>query len=171
MSLDVLRSLLLDFGAGIGLPDLAPDDQGYCCLQFGEHGKLSLQYEPEGRDLVLFARLAEVGPGNADRQFLLEQDQGGALAIDPGEGVAFLLMKEKLQVLDLPGFEALLEWFVAAAEAWQSRLQALTGRVGAESPAPAAAECQGGPRAAGLSGQLVGGRGAWARPGTSAERR
>ncbi len=150
MSLDVMRSLLRDFGAGIGLADLAPDDQGYCCLQFGEHVKVSLQYEPEGQDIVVFARLGAIEP--EDRalahemmlagNFFWGQTKGGTLAIDPSEGVVFLLMKEKLRALDLPGFEALLERFVAVAEAWQSRLQVLTTRAGGEPAAPPAADAR-----------------------------
>jgi hypothetical protein len=147
MSLDILRSLLRDFGTGIGLPDLAPDDQGYCCLQVGELVKASLQYEPEGQDLVVFARLAEVGPEERPiahemmlaGNFFWGQTKGGTLAIDPAEGVVFLQMKEKLRVLDLPGFEALMERFVAAAEAWQGHLQSLTARTSVESAAPVAA--------------------------------
>ena len=137
MSLDIMRGLLRDLGASIGLPELEPDNDGYCCLRIGEHVTVSLQYEPEGQELALFAKLCRIPP-----QFRFEayetmlagnlfwaQTKGGTLAVEPSEGVVFLLMKEKLQAMDFPRFNALLEGFVEAAESWQRRLEALSDEI------------------------------------------
>ena len=134
MSLDLMRALLRDFGAGIGLPDLAPDDDGYCCLAVGEKVTVSLQYEPQGEDLALFARLCQIDPDDRAEAYEMmlsgnlfwAETKGGTLAIEPADGVVFLLMKEKLQALDHARFNAMLEGFVEAAEAWQRRLLPMT---------------------------------------------
>jgi hypothetical protein len=145
MSLDIMRGLLRDFGASIGLPDLEPDNDGYCCLRIGEQVTVSLQYEPEGQDLALFAKLCRI-----PQQFRFEayemmlagnlfwaQTKGGTLAVEPSEGIVFLLMKEKLQAMDFSRFNALLQGFVEAAEDWQRRLEALSeelDEIGADAP-------------------------------------
>ena len=85
----------------------------------------------------MFAKLCRVPP-----QFRFEayetmlagnlfwaQTKGGTLAVEPSEGVVFLLMKEKLQAMDFPRFNALLEGFVEAAESWQRRLEALSDEI------------------------------------------
>ena len=54
------------------------------------------------------------------------QTRGGALAVEPSDGVVFLLMKEKAQALEFSRFNSMLENFVEAAEDWQRRLENLS---------------------------------------------
>ncbi len=144
MSLDIMRGLLRDLGASIGLPDLAPDDDGYCCLRIGEHVTVSLQYEPEGQDIALFAKLCQVPqPFRREAYEMMlagnlfwAQTRGGTLAVEPSEGVVFLLMKEKAQALEFSRFNAMLENFVEAAEDWQRRLEHLSDELEEDTGAP-----------------------------------
>jgi hypothetical protein len=133
MSIELMNSLLRDFGATIGLPDLAADEGGYCCLAIGERVRISLQYDPEAQDLALFSQLCRIAPETRFEAYeamltgnlFWAATRGGTLAIEPSEGCAMLLMKEKLQALDQHRFQALLEAFTEAAENWQDRLAAL----------------------------------------------
>jgi hypothetical protein len=141
MSIQLMNGLLRDLGATLGLPDLAADEAGYCCLAIGDRIRVSLQYDPETEDLTLFTRLLRIAP--EDRLEAYEamlagnlfwaRTRGGTLAVEPGEGWVMLLMKERIQVLDGHAFQALLENFVDAAESWQERLSALAEP---ERPAP-----------------------------------
>ncbi|MEJ0017899.1 MAG: type III secretion system chaperone [Acetobacteraceae bacterium] len=105
-----MRGLLRDFGAGIGLPQLSPDEQGYCCLRIGEEITISLQYEPEAQNLVLFARLCQIDEtaSEAANEMMLAgnmfwgQTRGATLAVEPVERIVFLLAKEAVVSLDLP---------------------------------------------------------------------
>lgn len=131
MSIEILRGLLRDFGAGIGLPDLAPDDQGYCCLQIGEQMKVSLQYEADEQNLVLFARLCAIDVAMREDAFEMmltgnlfwAQTKGATLAVEPADNLVFLQAKESVLSLDLPRFNRLLENFVETGETWVQRLK------------------------------------------------
>lgn len=131
MSIDSLRGLLRDFGAGIGLPDLAPDAEGYCRLKIGERITVTLQYEPQEHALVLFATLARIGEAGREQacEMMLSANlfwagtRGCTLAVEPVEGAVMLLAKQNVLSLDLPGFNRLLEDFVEAGEDWQRQLE------------------------------------------------
>lgn len=142
MSIEIMRGLLRDFGAGIGLPDLAPDDQGYCCLKIGEQITVSLQYENEEQNLVLFARLGTIDVTMREDAYEMmltgnlfwSQTRGATLAVEPTGGVAMLFAKENIVALDLTRFNRLLESFVEAGESWIKRLKPFTA---SDEPAPA----------------------------------
>jgi len=145
-----MRNLLRNFGASIGLPDLAPDDDGYCCLRIGDKVTVSLQYEPEGKDIALFSRLCQIPPISRPEAYEMMlsanlfwgQTRGGTLAIEPTDGVVFLLMKEKAQALENASFNSLLENFVEAAEDWQQRLEPFSDELDAadDGPPPSGSE-------------------------------
>jgi hypothetical protein len=145
MSIDLLRALLRDFGREIGLPDLAPDEQGYCCLKIGERIAVSIQYEAEEQDLALFTLLGEVDePFRPEAYEMLlsanlfwAETRGGMLAVEPGSGAVYLLMKDKIQVVDGTRFRAMLASFVEIGETWQRRLVELAAPGEASEPEPA----------------------------------
>jgi Tir chaperone protein (CesT) family len=144
MSIDVLRGLLRDLGAELGLPELAPDDQGYCSLKIGERITISIQYEPEEQDLVLFTVLGEVGEELRPEAYPIllagnlfwAETRGGTLAVEPGTGAVFLLMKDKIQAVDGTRFRAMLTDFVETGEIWQKRLEDLAAAEEMPEPEP-----------------------------------
>lgn len=150
MSIEIVRGLLRDFGAGIGLPELALDEQGYCCLQIGEQIKVSLQYEADEQDLVLFARLCPIDVAMREEAFEMmltgnlfwAQTKGATLAVEPADNLAFLLARQKSLSLDLPAFNRLLEDFVETGEAWLRRLRPFAAEA-AEATEPAGSEMSG----------------------------
>src|SRR5262249_33730853 len=120
MSMEIYRSLLKGLGATIGLPDLAPDDEGFCAMQFGDRIVVNLQYEAEREDLALFARLGDVEPDlrEAAYEMLLagnlfwKETAGATLSVEPTAGTVYLAAKQAIQSLDQPRFEAMLNEFV-----------------------------------------------------------
>ncbi|MBS0643373.1 MAG: type III secretion system chaperone [Acetobacteraceae bacterium] len=131
MSIDAVRSVLRDLGAGIGLPELAPDDDGYCCLKIGEQITVSMQYESEEQNLVLFARLCAIDPVFREEAYEMllagnlfwAQTGGATLAVEPAGGEVMLQAKESTAALDLPRFNRMLQSFVDTGEAWIARLK------------------------------------------------
>jgi hypothetical protein len=130
MSVEILNGLLRDFGKGIGLPDLAPDSDGFCRLRIGEKITVSMQHEPQSDDLVLFTTLVRIAPTERAEAYEMMLSAnlfwagtgGGTLAVEQQDGMAMLLARRSLLALDLPAFETLLESFVQAGETWLRRL-------------------------------------------------
>jgi hypothetical protein len=133
MSLDLLRSFLGGLGAQIGLSGLAPNDDGYCLLQV-ENLPVSIQYQRDTGDVVLFARLCRIAAyatTEANEMMLAGnlfwgQTDGATLAIQQPGNEVYLLAKDKLQALDGLQFKAMLERFVHVGEVWRQRLELLT---------------------------------------------
>jgi hypothetical protein len=140
MSVEILHDLLRQFGAQIGLPDLAADEQGFCSLKIGDVVTLSIQYEPEGDDIAIFARLGVIQPEAREdacllmlsANFMWVETRGATLSLELGESAAYLGVKEPAQALDAVRFARLVQDFVETAEQWTRRLVALNG--GASEP-------------------------------------
>lgn len=131
MSMETYRAMLKRFGASIELADLAPDDEGYCCLSFDEL-TTHLQYDAEADEVLLFIRLGEIDDDEPTMLYeamlaanLFWQGTGGAtLALQPEDGMVYLNISRPMRVLDVRGFEKLLERFIEAAEHWQEQIEA-----------------------------------------------
>lgn len=130
MSLDQLKHLLKELGQSIGLPDLAPDDDGYCCLSFDSKITLHIQLDDDTGNLTFFS---EVGKVEEDRQLeiytrMLEANvfwlgTGGAtLGVNSENLTATLGYQEPITGIDFQRFQQLLEGFVNTAEKWIDRL-------------------------------------------------
>jgi hypothetical protein len=130
MCSDRLNDLLSQLGTSLGLPNLAPDAQGYCCLQIGGI-TLSIQYEATRQDLVIFSRLCQIDDSAAADAYplllaanlLWLETQGATLALDPHDASVFLQIREKIEPLDFPSFLSMLKNFVEVGETWQKRLE------------------------------------------------
>jgi hypothetical protein len=66
------------------------------------------------------------------------QTKGATLAVEPADGLVFLLAKQNSLSLDLPRFNRLIEDFVETGEAWLRRLKPFA----ADATEPAASETQ-----------------------------
>ena len=147
MSAQTFEALLREFGGKIGLPELRPDERGYCALSFDDLDA-HLQYAGERDELVVFTRLGVLD--DEDRAGIYERmleanlfwggTNGGTLGVEPDSGMVFLMMKADLCALDGAAFDDLLERFIAAGERWRQEVAAFAGEgetppTGEEAPA------------------------------------
>ena len=147
MSLAAMETMLSEFGASIGIPDLKPDAEHRCNLMFDEVA-VSFELGVDDESLYIYALLGSVPDGGAEDVYadLLHanhvfQGTGGAtLCVDPGTQGIVLLRAERLESLRLARFETLLEDFVNVAERWIKRAE--SGELGASAPEDAPAEAQ-----------------------------
>jgi hypothetical protein len=128
--MDAFRDLLASFGASLGLPELAPDDEGYCALRFDDL-EVHLQYEPEEDELLVFTRLGEIDDDEPAELYgrmlaanLFWQGTGGAtLGVQPEDGMVFLSRKVAMRALDDAKFRQLLEQFVNTGDDWRREVE------------------------------------------------
>ena len=129
--MDHYRAALSQFGTTIGLPDLAPDEEGYCCLQFDDKNILHLQYQSEEEQLIIFTQLGFVDVDHTESvyEMLLEgnffnlQNDSATLSVQPGNRAIFLtrtLVNERLP----HAFEKVLESFMNSADLWTAKIEA-----------------------------------------------
>ena len=129
MSLSVMKNLVQEFGAAIGIPDLVPDEQNRCNLTFDD---VAVSFELGGRDdsLCIYSLLGTVPDRDAGSfhtallhaNHLLDSTRGSTLSIDPRNTDVVLIREEQLNTLRLPRLEMLIEDFVNVAEQWMEKL-------------------------------------------------
>ena len=149
MSLAAMQSMLAEFGASIGIPDLAPDDEHRCDLMFDDVA-VSFELGVDDESVYIYALLGSVPQGDAEGVYaeLLHANHvfggtgGATLCVDPRTQGIVLLRAERLESLRPARFETLLEDFVNVAEGWMRRLEsgeagAAAARDGPDEPPPA----------------------------------
>ena len=147
MTGSVLHALIGEFGAAVGLDDLAFDDEQRCNLMFDDVA-VSLEVGAGDSSLYIYSVLGPEPALDAEQRFaeLLKanyafaQTGGATLALDPAGGGIVLMREEPLETLRLPRLESVIEDFVNVAERLIANLSAgaLAG------PAPEAAVESGG---------------------------
>ncbi|MDE0365564.1 MAG: type III secretion system chaperone [Gammaproteobacteria bacterium] len=129
MSLAVMENLLAEFGAGIGIPDLRPDEEHRCNLMIDDVA-VSFELGKGDESLYIYALLGPVPEGDEGAvyaallhaNYSFEGTRGSTLGIDPQTGGIVLIREERLESLRLPGFESIVEEFVDVAEGWMKRI-------------------------------------------------
>ncbi len=133
MSLNNYRALLTKLGENVGLPDLAPDEDNYCCLGFDDKIIVHLQYNEENEVLMLFGQLGEIKEEWAEQLYprilkanMFWQGTGGAtLGVDDETREIMMSYQIGIRFLDFPKFQELLEGFINTAELWINTLEAV----------------------------------------------
>ena len=130
MSLAVMKNLLSDFGAAIGIPDLEPDADHRCNMMFDDVA-VSFELGPDDESLYIYALLGS--PSGADpaaayrallrANYAFAATAGATLSLDRATDAVVLVRAERLESLRLPRLEAVVEDFVNAAERWTARLR------------------------------------------------
>lgn len=130
MSLDLLKSLVKELGQVIQLPDLTPDEDGYCCLSFDEKITVHIQLDKDTNNLTFFTEVGKIE--DAHKLYVYEQlleanvfwlgTHGATLGVNTTTLMANLGYQEPIQNLDFQRFQQLLEGFVNTAESWIDKL-------------------------------------------------
>lgn len=123
------EKLLHSFGKSVGIPDLCPDANGYCCLSFDEEF-IHMEYNDVTHQLFLSSNVGSLPAGDRTRLYesLLEANyffrntKGATLSIDiPSEHVV-LVYQTPIESLDDHRFECLIENFLTVTEEWRSKI-------------------------------------------------
>jgi len=133
MSAENYKQLLSELGQAVGLPDLAPDEDNYCCLGFDDKIITHLQYNEENEVLMLFAQLGTIDEDKAAEIYpkllkanLFWQGTGGAtLGVDDETREGLMAYQTQMQFIDFPKFQELLEGFINTSELWINTLEAV----------------------------------------------
>lgn len=133
MSLENYKQLLSELGQAVGLPDLAPDKDNYCCLGFDDKIITHLQYSDANEILMLFAQLGVIDEDKVNDIYprllkanLFWQGTGGAtIGVDDETREVLISYQTPMQFMDFPKFQELLEGFINTAELWINTLEAV----------------------------------------------
>lgn len=133
MSVENYKQLLSELGQAVGLPDLAPDKDNYCCLGFDDKIITHLQYSDANEVLMLFAQLGVIDEDKVNDIYprllkanLFWQGTGGAtIGVDDETREVLISYQTSMQFMDFPKFQELLEGFINTAELWINTLEAV----------------------------------------------
>ena len=133
MSSENYKQLLSELGQAVGLSDLAPDKDNYCCLGFDDKIITHLQYNEENEILMLFAQLGTIDEDKTVDLYprllkanLFWQGTGGAtIGVDDETREVLMSYQTPMRFIDFPKFQELLEGFINTAELWINTLEAV----------------------------------------------
>lgn len=130
--MQTFKELVAQLGAGLAMPDLEPDEDGYVALEMDGH-IIHLQDDAGAAAIVLYSVLQEIEPAR-----LLEvcarlltanafwRETGGAtLSLDEASGHVLLCRTVSLHGLELAGLEAALGSFADTTMHWSRWLEAV----------------------------------------------
>jgi hypothetical protein len=160
MSLATFKALVSELGAGLGVPAMAADDDGYVALTFDDM-ELHLQHEADADEIVVFTRLGEVEIDRAAEIYGMllganlfwQGTRGATFSVEPDLGVVFLADRQPAGGMALERLNEWLEHFLDTTDYWRKRLAAANAGgplidvevPGGDSPAPPNGGGQGGP--------------------------
>lgn len=127
------KKLITELGKNIGLDELKPDEDLYCCLGFDDKITVHFQYNQESETLMLFSqlgiidedKLAGVYPKLMKANVFWQGTGGSTLGVDDENNEVILSYQVALSLLDFTKFQELLEGFVNTAELWIDTIVAI----------------------------------------------
>jgi hypothetical protein len=128
MSLETYTHLLKDLGIEIGIPDLTPDETGYCSLILDQTLMIEMMWVEDTQHLVLFSRLGAYDISNEleiFRELLLANSfwrgtEGATLGVD-GD-LVFLARRISLSGINFKAFHLIFESFSRVAQFWTHKI-------------------------------------------------
>lgn len=126
------RELVAQLGAGLAIPDMEADEDGYVALDMDGH-IIHLQEDAGAGAIVLYAvlqeieeaRLLEVCARLLTANAFWRETSGATLALDEASGHVLLCRAEHLSGLDLAELEAALGNFADAVAHWSRWLDSV----------------------------------------------
>lgn len=133
MAYDNYKQLLSELGQLVGLPELEPDKDNYCCLGFDDKVILHMQYSPETQIAMVFTQIGKLKEGREEYLYpkllkanLFWQGTGGAtIGVDDETREILLCYQVQVERLEFSQFQELIEGFVNTAELWINTLEAV----------------------------------------------
>lgn len=130
MSLAHFQAVVRDFGAKVGMPDMAADDEGYIAISFDDR-PFHLQYDTEEDNVVAFVKLGEV---EVDRlveiysmllaaNLFWQGTNGATFSVEQDTGTVFLADRRPSATLDAGRLNDWLEGFINITEYWNKKLE------------------------------------------------
>lgn len=133
MAAENYKQLLSELGHSVGLPELAPDEDNYCCLGFDDKIVLHIQYNKENDVLMLFSQIGTIDEDKTSAIYprllkanLFWQGTGGAtIGVDDESREVLMSYQISMAFMDFHKFQELLEGFVNTVELWINTLDAV----------------------------------------------
>ena len=124
-----MKNLITQLGATLGIPELALDDESYCCLFFDDL-VLNMEWEAETGILFLYSHCGALpqNPSHGlltqllEANFFQRQTNGSTLGIDQESRTIVMCQRLTPQHMDYLQFEQTIETFVHTAQAWTAHI-------------------------------------------------
>lgn len=123
------REIMRQFGAKIGMSDLAPDETNACHLKVDDMS-VSFAEDPDSATIITWAEICEPPADGSEvlnrvlmeAMFMGQGTAGSVFSIEPESGKIFLHRVDPAAALDLDSFCAMLEKFVNILESWRKTI-------------------------------------------------
>jgi hypothetical protein len=122
---EIAQNLVKALAAKLNLPELALDEDGYCCVVF-DGMPVNMEHE-DGSDSFLFFAKVHDAPADISLRYLEELldlsyaamlTEGGCFGLDRSSGAVMFADRASIRGLDDAGFEKAVEIFVERVEGW-----------------------------------------------------
>ncbi len=142
MSIENYKRLLTELGQHIGLNDLAPDEDNYCCLGFDDKIIVHFQYNIQDDVLLLFSPIGTIDepqipvayPKLLQANLFWQGTAGGVLGLDPDTREVIYSYQTSIAYVDFERFQKILENYVSTAEVWINAIESINKGLDADVP-------------------------------------
>lgn len=129
MSMQSMQNLLCEFGASVGIPSLALDEDNRCNLVFDDIA-VSFELSKAEESFYLYSYLGDAPGENRekvyamllDANYIFRHTRGATLGMEDASKKIILIREYRLERMRLADFESLVEEFVNLAEYWKQKI-------------------------------------------------